>query len=702
VKKGLKGIMAVLFAAAVIATPRLCSAQDDVYDLGEIVISGVKAVAPAVASVVEVTSADIEAIGAKSVAEALSYTAGVRVSVGLKDEADVKLRGFKQSKLLVLMDGVPVSSPFYGYLDLNQIPTDNISKIVVTKGLSSVLYGSDAMAGVVNIITKKQSGKPAGKIKFEAGDNDESKTSVSYSMPKGKMYYSVGGGYSESDGFNLSDKFVPVPDPGNSNKIYEDGGQRLNADYERTDFFAKVGLDGSKDKYFVNFNYVDNPKGMPVPIKPSDATKYTKFSRYSAWKSWTMSLDGDKQFSPKFSVKGNVYYHKFDNTLDIYKDETFTTLEANTARTPTGAGSLGTENGAKLSSTYDDYTAGMRLISSYKVSKGHQLNASVNVTQDNHKNQSATDYPWEKYVSRTTSLALESNVTLSERFSFVVGASYDKLDQRSALTYTDTYKIGSTKYYYPTYASNPAVWEATAKTTTGEDKSALNPQIGISIKPDAETTLHASWGRKTRFPTLNELYSYSKGNVNLEPQINNMYEFGFERAAAPGLTVSGTFFNNKITNLITSHCLGSTCQNINVDKSIYRGFEFGAEQVYKRLTARADATLMSPRDLSYNIFADYVPRRKVDYSLSYSIGAPLTAAVTATTVSPRYYYNMNSTAYLALPSYSVINVSLSGDIKALDAKWRLFADNVMDKDYQEEVNFPQEGRTYRGEIEYNF
>jgi vitamin B12 transporter len=102
----------------------------------------------------------------RTVGDVLSQQAGFRV-VGAQNNLgtnqDVYLRGAGLGKTLILIDGVPAYDPagIVGAFDLNTIAIDNIERIEVVKGALSTLYGSDAIAGVVNIITRKSSqGRP--------------------------------------------------------------------------------------------------------------------------------------------------------------------------------------------------------------------------------------------------------------------------------------------------------------------------------------------------------------------------------------------------------------------------------------------------------------------------------------------------------------------------------------------------------------
>jgi len=102
---------------------------------------------------VAVTAEQIQPRNAKNVAEVLSAVPGLRVSTGRKNEPTVYVHGFDQTRVQVLIDGVPYYESNYGKLDLAQIPTDNIARIEITKGVASVLSGANALGGTINIIS---------------------------------------------------------------------------------------------------------------------------------------------------------------------------------------------------------------------------------------------------------------------------------------------------------------------------------------------------------------------------------------------------------------------------------------------------------------------------------------------------------------------------------------------------------------------
>ncbi|GHV96171.1 hypothetical protein AGMMS50293_24910 [Spirochaetia bacterium] len=103
---------------------------------------------------VEVISRDeIEALGAKTVAEVMENIPGVIIFD--HPQATVMMQGFEGAYVKVLVDGVEVTGDVGGATPVSAIPVSDIERIEIVRGASSVLYGSDAMGGVINIITKK-------------------------------------------------------------------------------------------------------------------------------------------------------------------------------------------------------------------------------------------------------------------------------------------------------------------------------------------------------------------------------------------------------------------------------------------------------------------------------------------------------------------------------------------------------------------
>ncbi|MEZ4484369.1 MAG: Plug domain-containing protein [Syntrophotaleaceae bacterium] len=108
--------------------------NDEVFSLGEVIVTGEQQVVNLATTVTEVTAEDIKQRGAQTVAEALEQLPGVDVQKGGKGQNYVSVRGFEQGDLKILIDGVPVYEQYFRSLDLDQLPVDSIAKITVTKG----------------------------------------------------------------------------------------------------------------------------------------------------------------------------------------------------------------------------------------------------------------------------------------------------------------------------------------------------------------------------------------------------------------------------------------------------------------------------------------------------------------------------------------------------------------------------------------
>ena len=119
----------------------------------------------------------IQKSGAKTVGDALKTLPEITVSGATAGNANesVSMQGLGNGYVKIMIDGVAVSSDFDGSTPIFQIPVENIERIELTKGADSVLYGSDAMGGTINIVTKKNAESGEEKIKLSANLTEETR-----------------------------------------------------------------------------------------------------------------------------------------------------------------------------------------------------------------------------------------------------------------------------------------------------------------------------------------------------------------------------------------------------------------------------------------------------------------------------------------------------------------------------------------------
>ena len=185
-----------------------------------------------------INQATLQRSAGKTLTEILNYQAGVFVNGAnnnLGNNQDYYLRGAATSNTLILLDGVPVADPSYisSYFDLNNINPAQVEKIEILKGAQSTLWGSDAVAGVINIITKKGGYKKVSpNVMLSYGSYNTFKANAGIDGSLQKFTYNLQYGYTNSKGFSSAydstgikafddDKFI-------QNNIQANLGYRFN------------------------------------------------------------------------------------------------------------------------------------------------------------------------------------------------------------------------------------------------------------------------------------------------------------------------------------------------------------------------------------------------------------------------------------------------------------------------------------------
>lgn len=156
-------------SALILALPVTIMAQTDSEQNEHIVVTGTRTAKLLSNSPILVDVIDGETIAKIShgtLAQALNYIPGIVVKRSVKDGYNIQMQGFDGDHVLVLIDGQPIISPTGSSTDLDQVPASNIAQIEVIRGAASVMYGSSAMGGVINIITHKTS-RPALRIDYD-------------------------------------------------------------------------------------------------------------------------------------------------------------------------------------------------------------------------------------------------------------------------------------------------------------------------------------------------------------------------------------------------------------------------------------------------------------------------------------------------------------------------------------------------------
>jgi vitamin B12 transporter len=184
-------------------------ADEQTIPLEEVIVTATKigeAIEETTSNVTVINSRDIQKMNVPFVADVLRTVPDLNLiqNGGVGKVATVLLRGGDSTHTLVLIDGVRVNSTTTGSFDFSGIDVNDIERIEIVKGPQSIIYGSEAMAGVINIITKKGSGKPKADLAFETGSYGTFNPSLTVAGVYKTFDYRLTGGYFSTEGISAA------------------------------------------------------------------------------------------------------------------------------------------------------------------------------------------------------------------------------------------------------------------------------------------------------------------------------------------------------------------------------------------------------------------------------------------------------------------------------------------------------------------
>ncbi len=195
-----------------------------------------------------ITSEEIEARHFTTVVEALNTIPGVSFtsSGGIGQQTSVRIRGMKSGKTLVLIDGIRYNDPTGEGASFEHLMIGDIERIEVIKGAQSSVWGADASAGVINIITKNAKEGTHGSIAVEYGSFDTKKVNATISHKEKNFDAKLNVSRLDSDGFSaMAPKDKDLGD-------FEDDG------YENTSADLKLGYNfNDSNKISASYGIID-------------------------------------------------------------------------------------------------------------------------------------------------------------------------------------------------------------------------------------------------------------------------------------------------------------------------------------------------------------------------------------------------------------------------------------------------------------
>ena len=310
-----KKVFLVVMAAILSSRGLLADEQPMSFTGEEMVVSATKtlnSIADAGgSSVTVITAEEIKQSGMPTVEEVIKGTVGIDVvsNGGLGTNTSIFMRGADAKNVLVLVDGVPFNDPSdaNGAANIANLTVDSVERIEIVRGPVSVLYGSHATAGIINIIMKQGKSKPEFTVGAEGGAYG---TWKAYGSATGKIdafRYSVNLARLKSDGFSIVDQRNPL--------ILYPASTADNDGYSNTTLSTNLGYQFSKN---VDLSSVLRYTDASVDL---DGTyKYTDSKELSGRVALRVKTDPvTSTFYYNYSDKDRKYYQNNSVLATTYK-----------------------------------------------------------------------------------------------------------------------------------------------------------------------------------------------------------------------------------------------------------------------------------------------------------------------------------------------------------------------------------------------
>lgn len=590
-----------------------------------------------------VTREDIQTSNPTSLIDALRNVPGVDITEtgGPGATTNIRLRGGNTGQTLVLIDGIRVNDPSGAAGDFdfaNLLPTA-IDRIEVLRGPQSALYGSDAMGGVVNILTRSGGGPPRFEARTEGGAYGTLSSSASAFGSHGPWSYSFSGGGQRSDGFSRYGFRIPQLERrfprfeadgfsryGGYGRLGYDAGEGVKLEIGVLSFKTDSDVDAASST-LPRLTVATGP-GRIFPDTPDVASRH--FTQI-----WAR---GTAEQGP---LRQSIQVYANQNDRD-FREVRLSALPQNTTETRTEfrGDRVGTEYQGDLKlGAFGSFTYGGR----FEAEKGTTFSTAI--------------LPVQRPRGRTLDAEQTSRsifalyqLPIGDRIVLTAGGRHDEVGRQDFDT-----------------------WRAT----------------GAYLIPETGTKFRASGGTGGKAPTLFQLFSPQNGNAALLPETSIGWDAGIDQTLFDGAAkLSVTAFGNKFDELIEFNRV--TSRYVNTTRARSSGVELDGNVVlmpdFVRLVGAY--TYLIAKDEVTNLTLSRRPEHAGRIGLGITPLPGLLVEPRVTLIARRFS-GPNET--LSLPAYARLDVYSEYKI---DETWRVFGriENLTNTRYQEVLNYGTTGR----------
>ncbi len=584
-----------------------------------------------------VTAEDIATYQYRDIVALLQTVPGLHVTPygGAGSLTSVFTRGAGSNQTLVMINGIPVNDPSSpaGAANLANIPLENVDRVEVVRGPQSALYGSQAIGGVINIITKTGSKEPVTTAKIEVGTLGTINTSASTGGSIGATDYFFSVSRDATDGNDVTPARLrgTQAEEKEGNERYAVSGRigtTFNEHFKASTFIqyskANTDIDDAGDDAFFT----------PVYENLNNQTKASRLL-IGADLSGTF-LDG--RWRPKLS--GNLT-HLTSDAFDY----------------AAGAG----DSVYSYDLNYTGQTQSIAFDNAFDLTPSNRLTFGATYSHDEYKSSGYRDFtggfvitPVSNAETSNSAVYLGDHMNFGERFFVTLSGRFDMpedFDNRFSYTVAPAYYIAET-----------------------------------------DTRFTASYGTGFKAPSLYQLFGYDpntflnfyRGNPNLKPETSKGWDAGFEQGLFGGkVNLGATWFQTDIEDAISIVFVGFDSTAVNSDNLKTKGVETFVEySPTDTITARIDYTYTQVNSSAFTTTMTRRPRHKIDFTGSWR---PFEGTVLSTNlqwVDPQRDIPRDGFGFYVYPSpYTIVNIALSQKLTD-NLTATLGVNNLLDQQYE--------------------
>ncbi|OGP53160.1 MAG: hypothetical protein A2Y65_06670 [Deltaproteobacteria bacterium RBG_13_52_11] len=577
-----------------------------------------------------ITEDAIRRSNAQNVADLLRTVPGVLVSdlMANRKSVTVDIRGFGETgslNTLVLVDGRRVNEIDLSGTDWAQIPLDQVERIEVIQGGGSVLYGGNAVGGVVNIITKKGKGKLSVQAEALGGSYGLNIQRASSRGSLSDFRYEVHARHENTSGF------------------------RDNGNYEGKDFGGSVGYDlGDILRIDLSTNYHADRYGMPGALTEQDLvtmdrTSTTHPDDNGATDDWFVQLAPELDLKQWGRVSVGVAYRARETESESYYIDWF------------GIGQWGT-----LTNGIPTFSVSPQWVWERDIRAFHnKLILGFDYYYTDSKNQyydTGMGDPVQNFLSSDTevqrdawALYFHDDFSILKSLIFSCGYRYEQVK--------NDFKGSSYDSFLGTWTS-----------FNGQVTYFLHAwEVGLTYLFLENSKVYGRISPSYRYPAIDEYFSAWSGlNTLLEPQEGITYEVGVDHYFTDQIRAGLTFYWMELENEIYYNPLGGPLgfgANENYDKTRHWGIDFSAEAKpwkWLKLWANYTYTEANIRGGQYKgNDVPGVPHHKVNFGIGVTPLEGLAIDIWSNYVGERRFIGDQPNIFPKLDDYITANAKVS-------------------------------------------